>query len=122
MTATKGPSNLYGNKNQRPTDKINYPYAKGFNTETLYNHFSNHGREMGLNSITDYENSAIKFANNISTVADSFVDEFGSTYKYNFDTKKFIIVDKTGKIITYFKPVRGDQYFLDQKKNNKVVK
>ena len=40
MTGTKGPSYLYGNKNQKPTEHISYPYAKSFNNSTLYDHFS----------------------------------------------------------------------------------
>ena len=115
MTGTKGPSNLYGNKNQKPTEHISYPYAKSFNNSTLYDHFSRHGKEFGANSITDYENKAIYFANKISTVADSFVDRNNSTYKYNYVTNTLVIINSKGKIISYFKPKSGKSYYEKQK-------
>ncbi len=111
MAGTKGPSNLYGNKNQKPTSHINYPYAKSFNQSTLDRHQKDHGLELGTNSINDYENSAIHFANHISTVADSFVDNRGITYKYNPISNKLIIIDKNGYIVSYFKPTSGLKYY-----------
>ena len=110
MAGTKGPSNLYGNKNQVPTDHINYPYAKEFKQNTLEKHFRDHGKEIGANSMNDYENKAIYFANHISTIADSFIDDSGTTFKYNYATNKLVIVDKNVIIISFFKPSRKEEY------------
>ena len=115
MTGTKGPSNLYGNKNQKPTKHISYPYAKSFISSTLYDHFSRHGKEFGTNSINDYENNAIYFANKISTVADSFLDKNNSTNKYNYITNTLAIINNKGKVISFFKPKNGKSYYEKQK-------
>ena len=47
MSATKGPSNLYGNPAGIPTEHINYPYAVTFNQRTLMKHYNDHGDEVG---------------------------------------------------------------------------
>ena len=121
MSGIKGPSNLYGNKNQKATNNISYPYAKSFLSSTIYDHFSRHGKEFGTKSITDYENKAIYFANHISTIAESFVDSNNTTYKYNSISNTLIIVNNKGQIISFFKPKAGRDYYLKQiekRKNN----
>lgn len=115
--ATKGQSNQYGNSRGTPTNHINYKYAKDFNRNTIARHFSEHGKEVGATSKWDYIAKAIKFANSIDRKKnESFIDEHGSTYKYQEQTNRFAIIDKNGIIITYFKPKDGRNYYENQKK------
>ena len=115
--ASKGQSNQYGNSRGTPTEHINYKYAKDFNRSTISIHFSEHGKEVGASSKDDYIAKAIKFANSIDRKKNvSFIDEKGSTYKYQEQTNKFAIIDKNGIIITYFKPKDGKDYYDRQKK------
>ena len=45
----------------------------------------------------------------------SFVDrETGKTYKYSPKSNEFIIVDKRGYIVTYYKPTSGYDYYKRQ--------
>ena len=67
---TKGPSNRYGNTNGsnhngRPTENINYPWAKDFNRGGLSKHFRDHGKEFGAKSKEEYASKAVHFANTI---------------------------------------------------------
>lgn len=78
------------------------------------NHFYAHGYDMGYTYITDYSQAAINFANSEDEENNSFTAENGSTYKYNEDTNEFLIVSKDGKIVTYFEPDRGIEYFYEQ--------
>jgi hypothetical protein len=76
MSATKGPSNLYGNPAGIPTEHINYPYAVTFNQRTLMKHYNDHGDEVGATSAQEYQELAIDFANDVNNVThDSFVDQ-----------------------------------------------
>lgn len=119
---TKGPSNRYGNDRGEPTDDINYPYAKLFNPETLYQHASDHWRDVGMGgmSISEYERRAIAFANKVDSVLhDSFVDGNGTTYKYSYLTNEFIAIDFQGRIITYYCPDEGKEYWEGLKNDGK---
>lgn len=78
------------------------------------NHFYAHGYDMEYTYITDYSQAAINFANSEDEENISFTAENGSTYKYNEDTNEFLIVSKDGKIVTYFEPDRGIEYFYEQ--------
>lgn len=78
------------------------------------NHFYAHWYDMGYTYITDYSQAAINFANSEDEENISFTAENGSTYKYNEDTNEFLIVSKDGKIVTYFEPDRGIEYFYEQ--------
>ena len=40
----------------------------------------------------------------------------GSTYKYNKKTNTLAIVTKDGYVVTYFKPAKGYNYYLSEKK------
>ena len=122
--ATKGASNLYGNakggRKGHPTKHISYAWAKGFNKNTIKNHFNNHGKDMGYDSIESYEAHAVSFANHVDrTNYISFVDKKGSTYKYNTINNDFVIVNKKGIVITYFKPKEGKAYYDKQRKRRK---
>ena len=110
--STKGSSNLYGNNAGVPTEHINYPYAQCFNPATLSDHYYRHGRDVGAESMLEYEGMAIDFANDVNNVThDSFVDEHGTTYKYSYETGEFVIVEENGTVITYFIPAGGDSYW-----------
>jgi len=78
-------------------------------------HFNEHGEEMGYeNDIEGYSKAAKNFANNNKQGIKSFRARNGSTYKYDPKTNEFGIISKDGKIVTYFEPDRGIDYFNDQ--------
>ena len=90
-------------------------YAEYWTSEYAeVNHFYAHGYDMGYTYITDYSQAAINFANSEDEGNISFTAENASTYKYNEDTNEFLIVSKDGKIVTYFEPDRGIEYFYEQ--------
>lgn len=120
--STKGASRRYhgtrGSRYQNPTTRINFPYAKGFNKSTLNYHFNHHGKQMGCKTKWDYASKAVKFANKVdSRHCESFVDNKGTTYKYNKVTNEFAMITKKGIVITYFKPKEGKKYFDLLRKN-----
>lgn len=119
--STKGASNHYGgSKNGRqgkPTQHTGFAWAKDFNSNTLSDHFNRHGDQMGCKTKESYAASAVKFANKVDRKnCVSFVDKRGSTYKYNKKTNTLVIVKKDGYVITYFKPAKGYDYYLSEKK------
>lgn len=60
---------------------------------------------------------SVKFANTVDRKnCVSFIDERGSTYKYNKKTNEFAIITKKGVVVTYYKPEKGYKYYMDQKK------
>ena len=120
--STKGQSNQYDNTRggayHKPTKSINFAYAKDFNKNTLKVHYKNHRKEFHVNSQEDYKNMAIKFANKIDhRNCKSVVDKNGITYKYNVKTKEFVMVSKSGKILTYHHKNRFD---YTNKKGEKI--
>lgn len=104
--ATKGPSYLYGNSKGAPSLHINYPYVKpDFIGRNKKEHMEKHFSDFNVDNEYDYLSEAIHFGNDIDRVNYySFVDKFGTTYKYDKLTNSLLLVSKDGKIITYFKP------------------
>lgn len=83
------------------------------------NHFYFHADEFGYSLITEYSRAAIEFAeykgdNIISFTANE--KKFHSVYKYNKDTNEFIIISRSGKIVTYFLPTKGEDYIYGEYK------
>ncbi|MBR2801557.1 MAG: hypothetical protein IKE21_03030 [Erysipelotrichaceae bacterium] len=118
---TKGASNRYGNSRGsskgHPTKHINYAWAKAFNSKTISGHFAEHGAQIGSSTIKSYAAKAVSFANTVDRKNNvSFVDRNGSTYKYSKKTNEFVVVTKTGIVVTYFKPKGGYGYYLSEKK------
>lgn len=112
---TKGKNNKYGTSSK---SKINYPYAKKFNTisDKDAEHFLKHAVELNIKTKEEYIKRAIEFANDINKIHYlSFTDNLGKTYKYNELTNEFIIVSSSGKILTYFAPKKGIDYFNERK-------
>lgn len=122
--STKGASNRYGNSRHgrqgKPTQHIGFAWAKDFNKKTLYDHFRRHGEQVGASTKESYAAHAVRFANRVDREnVRSFVDGKGSTYKFNVKSNEFAIVSKDGYVITYFKPTKGYDYYLAQKKARK---
>lgn len=122
--ATKGASNRYGNtkgsnRQDKPSEEINYAWAKDFNKKSLAKHYSDHGKDIGLDNQESYRQHAIRFANTIDKKNNiSFVDSStNSTYKYNKSTNEFVIITKDGYVVTYFKHKEGYSYY-----NNQILK
>lgn len=76
-------------------------------------HFYEHGYDMGYGWITDYSEAAVEFVQSDSETMMSFSSEDGTTYLYDPDTNEFAMLSNDGKIITYFSPDRGLDYFND---------
>ncbi len=119
---TKGPSNHYGNSRGgsqgHKTDHTGFAWAKDFNKTTLLDHYERHGSEVKADTAASYAAHAVKFANTVDRKnCVSFIDEKGSTYKYNKETNEFAIISKKGIIVTYFKPEKGYQYYMSQRKS-----
>ena len=51
---------------------------------------------------------------------DSFVDQFGSTYKFSYETGEFAIIKSDGTVITYFIPERGEVYWENVKRKHGI--
>lgn len=81
-------------------------------------HYKRHGKQMGFqNNIQGYSKKAKEFAlkendNIISFIANEF--KHYSTYKYDKETNEFMIISRDGKIVTYFPPKDGIEYFYEQ--------
>ncbi len=118
---TKGASNHYGGarngRQGKKTQHTGFAWAKDFNSKTLQDHFNRHGEQMGCKTKESYAAHAVKFANTVDRKnCVSFVDKKGSTYKYNKKSNTLVIVTKDGYVVTYFKPAKGYNYYLNEKK------
>jgi len=119
--ATKGASNRYGNSNGAggkgiPTKHIGYQYAKDYNKNKLHNDFHKHASKFGVSTESEYAAHAVHFANAVDRKnCVSFIDQRGTTHKYNMQTNTYVSVDKKGYIVTYFKPTDGSAYYFRKK-------
>ncbi len=81
-------------------------------------HYTRHGKQMGFeNNIQRYSKAAKDFALKEGNSILSFTaneNKFYSTYKYDTKTNEFIIISRGGKIVTYFPPKNGIEYFYAQ--------
>ncbi|MDD3323389.1 MAG: hypothetical protein PHS59_18285 [Paludibacter sp.] len=77
-------------------------------------HFDRHGSEMGFETMEEYSNAARNFAKSKERGIKSFRSIDGSTQKFNSRTNEFMIISKIGKIVTFFEPERGINYFYEQ--------
>ena len=123
--STKGPSNRYGNTNGskgtgQATEKINYPWAKAFNKNTMSKH-EHHAKKMGYNSFDDYAAAAVRFANTVDRANyKSVIDKYGTTYKWDPRTQNLVVVDKSGYVITFYR--MSDGFTYTDKKGKDVKK
>lgn len=78
------------------------------------NHYYFHANDMGIFKIVEYSKKAVEFLNAESDSIISFKaneKKFHSTYKYNVATNEFMIISRFGKIVTYYEPDDGIDYF-----------
>ena len=69
----------------------------------MENHKEKHSKEFGLNLSESYKQHAIKFANTVDKKnCKAYVDENGTTYKFNRKTNELAIVNNEGYIISYY--------------------
>lgn len=116
--STKGASNRYGSRSNKPTKHTGYAWAKGFNKKTLDYHYNQHGKEFGTKE--EYAAHAVAFANTIDRTNNvSFIAKNNSTYRYNLKTNEFAIIDSKGYVITYFKPKESYDYYKKQERIHK---
>lgn len=81
------------------------------------NHFYFHADEFGFTLITEYSRAALEFARASNDDIISFTaneTKNWSTYKYNKKTNEFMIISRNGKIVTYYPPTRGLEYFYER--------
>ena len=96
-----------------PSENAKYwtsPYAE-------VNHFYFHAYDMGITRIVEYSSKAIDFLNRNGESIISFratSKKFYSTYKYDTETNEFMIISRNGKIVTYYKPEDGIDYFYSK--------
>lgn len=117
---TKGAGNRYGNarhgRNGSITNHTGFAWAKAFNKSTLDDHFKRHGEQMDCPTKESYNANSVSFANTVDRKnCVSFIDENGSTYKYNKKTNTLAIITRDGVVITYYKPANGYDYYLKEK-------
>ena len=99
-------------------DKTGYPKhlrAKSFSSEdTLVEHYTKHGKQMGFSSKEDYQKAGIEY----------FLSprgKHGDACRYDYDSHLFICVTKTGTIKTFWNltqsksAAEADNYWRDQK-------
>ena len=80
-------------------------------------HFNIHGKQMGYEKLFDYSKAAYEFANRKDENSISFIaneQKNYSLYKYDKEANEFIIISRTGKIVTYYPPRGGFEYFYRQ--------
>lgn len=117
---TKGPSNHFGNarsgRQGSASKHIGYAWAKDFNKYSAEEHYGRHNNKKYFDSLESYKQHAIRFANDVDRKNyKSFIDSAtGRTYKYSPKSNEFIIVDKRGYIVTYYKPTGGYDYYKRQ--------
>ena len=88
-------------------------YAEDWTSENnLINHFNKHGRSMGYKTINEYAKGARNTARNSNNLSGRTKD--GKTIVYDPDSNEIVIINGSGRTITYFSPDRGINYYYDQ--------
>lgn len=126
---TKGPSMRYGNTNGahhrgKESNKIKFPWARGFIGSNAPSHFNDHGKELGITNEKDYVAKGVHFANTIDRKHFKSVVSFdGQTYKYDPNTQRVVVVTKDGYIRTYYSTKgSGGFYYYPKKGERKWIK
>lgn len=102
----------YWHDSKRRNGLVGYEYAKGFRRETLLKYSKKHQCDA-----KKYRKLALKFANLIESANEVFIDPNGVvTYKFNKKTNEFVLVNRKGKIITYFIAKDGSEYYEEIKR------
>ena len=120
-----GLGNLGNNSNQagsgagggtgKPYEGPRNPSADFNNGSKLNQHFLDHADDFGLETADDYLDAARNFVTKEPTsTTQSFISEGGTYFRYDTATNEFGIVNQYGGISTYFKPVDGLDYWLEQ--------
>lgn len=102
-------------------DNFAISYAQ-FDEKNLNRHFKKHKEDIGASSTEDYAQKAQELAkatgNDVMTITGS---RTGAIFKFKPSTNEFIVISKTGKIETFFKPNpekhglgNNLEYFLSQ--------
>ena len=87
-------------------------FVNGKGQSTLAKHAGKHGYATDT---TRYIEDARKFLDSEpSPTTQSFMSEEGTYFRYDVKTNEFGIINQYGGISTYFKPVDGLEYWLEQ--------
>ncbi len=79
-----------------------------------YVHFIKHGKQMGYFKLSDYSRAAVKFLFSNSASKLVHKSDKGPTYMYDTETNEFMMLNDKDKIVTYFPPTGGIDYFYSQ--------
>ena len=83
-------------------------------------HDEKHLSNLGISSTNEMKANAVYFANKVDRINNvSFVDENGTTFKYNKKTNELALITQDGYVISYFKPSKGESYYKKQEKKKK---
>ena len=87
---------------------LTVPFTKGFsNTRQLHRHYAEHGLEFGAKTVIEYETFADTF---LGAVKPPHVLECarskGDVVRFDPTTDAYGVLDRSGIIRTYFKPLR----------------
>ena len=86
--------------------------GSGWTSEgNLQNHFDRHGSSMGYNNANQYGQGARNNMTAPGTTSAPARNGDGRTGYFNSSTGRLTIVNENGRIITYFEPSRGWEYF-----------
>ncbi|GMO51067.1 MAG: hypothetical protein Pg6C_15540 [Treponemataceae bacterium] len=89
--------------------------ATDFLPGELAGHFDRHGKEFGDADEKKYLSRARDFFNKpVTNDILWFEDVDGYLYKYDKKRREFGICSPEGAIVTYFKPDRGINYWIDE--------
>ena len=80
----------------------------------LQSHFGaprHHGRQMGYSNAQQYSRGATNNIFNPNTIVGNSLNQDGRVGYFNRITGRLTIVNANGRIITYFTPDKGREYF-----------
>ena len=80
------------------------PYAE-------IDHFDRHGELLGYDTIIEYSEGAKNLIKSSNIYLRKFKAPNGSVYIFNKKTYEFVIITKTGKIVTYYYLEGGTKAF-----------
>jgi pyocin large subunit-like protein len=90
---------------------------KGFPEDTLDYHFRRHGGDFDAKNAHEYEQLAIKLKNaKIGKGVEDYFRKDNRFVKYDKSNNNFLVYEKDGTIITFYKPTRKDYWDNEKRK------
>lgn len=90
-------------------------YSKYWTSPENEVEYFKHASQFGLKGYPyKYSKKAVEFLNDKDLNIREFTDKDGTIYRYRESTNEFMIISKDGKIVTYYEPEDGIDYFYGQ--------